>query len=70
MTGLPSIDRIYETAGNTQIVRIEVPGLDVWGKVVDVNSPVTYILAVTDPERFGPSDEPWGVEHLTFVFGR
>jgi hypothetical protein len=72
MTSLPRIAKLYETAGNTLIARLDRSDFDVFGVACDVpgGENVAYIVACTDPCRFGPSPEAWGVETLDFVIGR
>jgi hypothetical protein len=61
---IPTLRPLYETAGGTHIVFCERPDLGT------KSTCVTFALACTDPCRFGPSPEAWGVEVLDFVFGR
>lgn len=71
---LPRIHKLYETAGNTLIARIDRTDLDIFGRLVDVatlgGENVAFIVALPDPCRFGPSDRAWEVETLDFVIGR
>lgn len=53
---IPDLVNLYETAGGTLIVRVQ--GTD------ERKNDMVFILALTDPSRFGPSSDYWPVEIL------
>lgn len=64
---MPGLQKLYETAGGTLIAKVDTSGL-AFSDLANGET-VHYIVACTDPERFGPSDEPWGLEVLEFIIG-